>query len=94
MYNNPVLEGSDTSWENTQRTLVILSRRFGKTYAPHIQEFLSGVSGQHIGPIIQYQGSLKIGQIGYPETSVNNYLCTLCNFPEERRSQCVQLCVR
>jgi hypothetical protein len=30
--------------------------------------------------------ALKIGQIGCPETSVNNYLSSLRNIPEERRS--------
>jgi hypothetical protein len=27
-----------------------------------------------------------MGPIGCPETSVNNYLCMLCNFPKEHRS--------
>jgi len=29
---------------------------------------------------------LKMGPIGCPETSVRNYLSTLCNIPEERRT--------
>jgi hypothetical protein len=35
-------------------------------------------------------GSFKRGQIGWPETSVQNYYSTLCNIPEELRSQYLQ----
>ena len=48
------------------------------------------MSGQPIGPIFKVQGSpssdLKMGPIGCPETSVQNYHPTLRNTPEERRS--------
>ena len=32
-------------------------------------------------------GPLKMGPIDCPETSVDNYNCTLRNIPEERKSQ-------
>jgi hypothetical protein len=42
------------------------------------------VSGQAIGPIFKDQDlPLKMGPIGFPETSVNNYQSTLRNIPEE-----------
>ena len=41
-------------------------------------QFLTGVSGQHIGPIIKGQGC--------PKTSAINYHSTLCKIPKERRS--------
>ena len=52
----------------TQRILVIPRRRFGKTYRPHLQ-----------GSVIQV-GPLKMGPIGFTETSVRNYQYTLRKF--------------
>jgi hypothetical protein len=64
-------------------------------------QFCTEVSGQPIGPIFTGQDfqkeslscwiswPLKMGPIGCPETSVQNYQSTLRNIPEERRSQIV-----
>jgi len=60
------------SWDITQRIVVI-----------------TDVSGQHISPIFkcqEIQELLKMGPIRFSETSVSNYLHTLRNIPEERRS--------
>ena len=50
-------------------------RRFGTTYGSHLQGSSSNL------------GCLKMGPIGCPETSVTKYQATLCNIPEERRSE-------
>jgi hypothetical protein len=47
-------------------------RRFGTTYRSHLQGWTAW--------------PLKMGPIGFPETSVTNYQYTLRNIPEERRS--------
>jgi hypothetical protein len=72
-------------WDIMRRRMVIVYRRFGKTYRSHLQ----GVKCR-IGPIFTGQQSdswpMKMGQIICPETSVNDYHSTLLNTPEERRS--------
>jgi hypothetical protein len=55
------------------RRLVVSYRRFGKTYRPHLQ----GSSSPR---------PFKMGPIGCPETAVTDHQSTLCNIPEERRS--------
>ena len=54
----------------TQRWVVVLCRRFGKTYRPNLQG----------------SWPLKMGRIGCPEKSVHNSHSTLRNIPEERKS--------
>ena len=58
-------------WDITKLRVVILYRRFGTMYRSHLQES---------------RRPLKMGPIGCPETSVKDYLSTLHNTPEERRS--------
>jgi len=60
------------SWCSKYSILVIPCRRFGTTNRPHLQGKNSWI--------------LKIGSIGFPETSVRYYNYTLCNIPEERSS--------
>ena len=65
-----------------------------------ITNFLTDVSGQHVGPIfmgkeskkilhsmVQDSWPLRMGPIGSPETSVRNYHYMLRNSPEDRSSQ-------
>ena len=61
-------------WDITQRWVVVLYRRFGTNYLSHLQGSWTS-------------WPLKMGPIGFPETSVQNYHSTLCNIPEARRSQ-------
>jgi len=54
---------------------------------------VTGVSGQPTCPIFKDQAiqeALKVGPIGFPETSVSKYESTLRNIAEARRS-CVLL---
>ena len=49
---------------------------------------VTDVSGQPVCPIFKDQGTawaLKMGPLGYPETSVNSYQYTLLNISEEQR---------
>jgi hypothetical protein len=55
---------------------VVIYRRFGTTYQSHLQALSS----------LRTAWPLKMGLIGCPETSVNNYQSTLCNIPKEWRS--------
>ena len=55
-------------WVITRRIVAIPYRRFGTNYRSHFWN--SWLS--------------KMGQIGFPETSVRNYRCTLSNIPEEQ----------
>jgi hypothetical protein len=57
-------------WDITQRRVVIVYRLFGTTYQSYLKKSRS---------------PLKMGPIGCPETSVQNYRTTLLNIPEERR---------
>ena len=51
---------------------------------------VTDVSGQSVGSILKGQAvqedCLRMGTIGYPETSITNYQSTLFNMPEDRRS--------
>ena len=50
---------------------------------------VTGVSGQPVCPIFKdhtIQEALKVGPIGFPETSVTKYQPTLRNIAEDRRS--------
>jgi hypothetical protein len=57
-------------------------------------KFMTDVSGRPVGPIFRVQEfksqndsrTVKVGQIGCPETSVRNYHYLLRNNPEESRS--------
>ena len=62
-------------WDITQRSVVVLYRRFGTTYWSHLE------------------GSrpLKMGPLGCPEMSVQNYQSAMCNISEEGRSH-LHLC--
>jgi hypothetical protein len=65
----------------TQRWVVVLYRRFGSNYRSHLKESKSPkrkLSSWTSRP-------LKMGPIGYPETSVQSYHSTLRNIPDERR---------
>jgi hypothetical protein len=64
----------------TQRWAVVLYRHFGTTYRSHIQESRSSRRTSWTWP-------LKMGQIGCPETSVQNYYSTLRNISVQSRSQ-------
>jgi hypothetical protein len=68
---------SELFWNNTQRRVVILYRRFGTTHRSHLQGSRSRIR----------KGPLKMGPVGCLETSVQNYQSTLRNIPQERRSQ-------
>jgi len=57
-------------WYITQRRVVILCRRFGTTYRPHLRGSRS---------------ARRMEPTGCPETSVANYHSTLRNISEERR---------
>jgi len=59
-------------WAIMQHVVAILYRRFGTTYQSHFQ--VSGILDSR---------PLKMGLIGYPETSIRNYHYTLRNSPEE-----------
>jgi len=69
----------------TQRTTVIPYRRFGKIYGPifkskEIQDLFTPEKRTEISL------PLKMGPIGFPETSVRNYNYLLCNIPAEPSS--------
>ena len=49
-------------------------------------QFLTDISGQHIGPIFKGQ-EIQMRPIGFPWTSVRNYHRTLRNIPEEYMSR-------
>ena len=51
-------------WDITQRTVVILYRRFGTSYRSNLE-----------GPRYPLSWALKMGPIGCSETSVRNYHC-------------------
>ena len=61
----------------TQRKLVIMYRRFGITHWSHLR-------GSRI-PRSRTSLLLKMGSIGYPETSLRKTHFTLRNIPEDRR---------
>jgi hypothetical protein len=50
-------------------------------------KFLTGVSGQPIGPVFKDQESLEDGLTRCPETSERKFHHSLRNNPEERSSQ-------
>jgi len=52
-------------------------------FVPTFQDNLSVQSSRVKNPKIE---PLKMGPIGYPETSLRNYHYSLCNSPEERSS--------
>jgi hypothetical protein len=70
-------------WVVTKRRVVIPYRRFRIVYQSHFQESRNPKSKQKSWT----SWSLKMGRRSCPETSVRNYHSTLCNIPEERRSQ-------
>jgi hypothetical protein len=74
---------SSLFWDCTQRRLLISYRRFGLSYRSHLQR---SSSLRRISYSPWTASALKMGPIGCSETSVNNYQSTLCNIPEERRS--------
>lgn len=65
-------------WDVMQRMLVVIYRRLVTTYPSH----LKGSSGRSSWTA----WLLKMGRIGSPEMSANNYRSTLRNTPEEHRS--------
>ena len=67
----------------TQRVVVISYGRFGSTYRSHIQ-------GSGIQNPFGLLTHLKMGPMGFPETSIKNYHYPLCNNPEERIYQLVR----
>jgi hypothetical protein len=71
-------------WDITQRRVVILHWRFGRTYLSHLQ---GPRSLRLVGFWRTTSWPLKVGSIGCPETSVKDYHSRLCNIAEERRSQ-------
>ena len=78
----PVQVTSSLFWDVTRRRLVVIHGRFGTAYEFRIQ----GSSGRRRTAHSSWTAwPLKMWTIDRPETSVNNYQCTLCNIPEERR---------
>jgi hypothetical protein len=80
-------------WVITRRRMVIIYRRFGTTYRSHLHgsshrtfphpamlpSFFAGfLSHSESWPV-------KMGPISCPETSVNNYHTTPCNYPEDHK---------
>jgi hypothetical protein len=60
------------------RKVVIIYRRFGTTYRSHLHGSRFRVGNSETWPV-------KMGPIRCPETSVNSYHTTPCNYPEENR---------
>jgi hypothetical protein len=63
-------------WDVTRRRVVIVYRRFGTTYRPHLQGSRGRGDSWH----------LKMGTTRCPETMVNNYNTTPRDIAQERRS--------
>ena len=70
-------------WDITQRRVITLYRRFGKNLSVPSSMVKKSSNSSSFGN----SWTLKTGPIGYLESSVQNYHSTLCNIPEERRSQ-------
>jgi hypothetical protein len=81
-------------WVITRCRVVIIYRRFGTTCRSHLHgsrfrvgKKASKETWQHSGVGEHAMCGQPIGWEGGPETSVNNYHTTPCNYPEDHRFQ-------
>jgi hypothetical protein len=74
--------------------VVIIYRLFGTTCRSHLHgsRFLDGKKA--CDKETWQQGGMKMGPTRCPESSVNNYHTTPCNYPKEHRLQTTIFCIQ